>query len=93
MMDETLLTISQARQRYPSRPSLATMHRWMSRGARGVVLESVLVGGRRYTSKEALRRFHEALNASRTKPKACVSKTKERQIERSKSVLDALGVK
>lgn len=36
---------------------LSTVYRWISKGARGRVLESVLVGGVRYTSAEALERF------------------------------------
>jgi hypothetical protein len=36
---------------------------WVSIGVRGVVLESALSGGRRYTSREALARFDAAINA------------------------------
>ncbi len=35
----------------------STAHRWRIRGARGVRLETVLAGGQRYTSHEALLRF------------------------------------
>ena len=35
----------------------STIHRWRIRGARGVRLETVLAGGKRYTSHEALLRF------------------------------------
>ena len=37
----------------------STVHRWRLRGARGSKLETVLVGGRRYTSQEALLRFFD----------------------------------
>ena len=37
----------------------STVHRWRLRGARGSKLETVLVGGRRYTSLEALLRFFD----------------------------------
>jgi hypothetical protein len=41
-----------------------TVHRWTRKGAGGRVLESLLVGGARYTSIEALRRFmHGRLEA------------------------------
>lgn len=40
-----------------NRVNRSTAHRWRMRGARGVKLETVLVGGRRYTSQEALLRF------------------------------------
>jgi len=35
----------------------STVYRWATKGARGRVLESKLVGGIRYTSQEALQRF------------------------------------
>ncbi len=40
---------------------VSTLHRWASVGCRGVVLETVQVGGTRCTSVEALGRFFEAL--------------------------------
>jgi len=44
--------------------SLATCWRWIQRGCRGVKLESVLIGGKRYTSLEALQRFVERTTAA-----------------------------
>lgn len=38
---------------------LTTAWRWAKRGVRGVVLETVTIGGRRYTTREAYRRFAE----------------------------------
>jgi len=58
---ETLIPFVAARQVFPGRHgrgvSLSTLHRWQRRGVRGVRLETVLVGGVRYTSREALNRF------------------------------------
>ena len=42
----------------------STIHRWRLRGARGVKLETLLVGGTRYTSLEALNRFFAATTAA-----------------------------
>ena len=39
------------------RPNLSTLHRWASRGCRGVRLETVCVGHARFTSLEAVQRF------------------------------------
>lgn len=39
------------------RPHLATIWRWVQRGCRGVKLETVLVGGRRFTSRQAIQNF------------------------------------
>ena len=42
----------------------STLHRWRLRGTRGVKLETLLVGGTRYTSVEALNRFFAATTAA-----------------------------
>ena len=47
----------------PTRPARSTARRWAKEGIDGVVLETVRLGGRRYTSHEAVARFFERLNA------------------------------
>lgn len=42
----------------------STPHRWRLRGSRGVKLETVLAGGTRYTSVEALNRFFAGATAA-----------------------------
>jgi len=42
----------------------STLHRWRLRGTRGVKLETLLVGGTRYTSVEALNRFFATTTAA-----------------------------
>lgn len=54
---ENLLTLAQAAASLPSQPHVSTCHRWRLRGIRGVKLETCLIGGRRYTSREAIARF------------------------------------
>lgn len=55
---ERLLPFSAVPRSMPGEPpSIATVRRWRIRGVRGVKLETLLVGGRRYTSEEALQRF------------------------------------
>jgi len=61
---DSLLTISQAAKSLPMRPNVSTVWRWIQRGVRGVTLDSVVVGGRRYTSKEALQSFVERSTAA-----------------------------
>lgn len=39
------------------RPHLATLHRWCNRGIRGSKLESLRVGAKVFTSRQALTRF------------------------------------
>ena len=46
------------------RPHPSTIHRWRLRGTRGVKLETILIGGRRFTSVEALLRFFDNSTAA-----------------------------
>ena len=57
---EQLLTAKQACEAFPTPVAMPTVWRWMLKGTRGVVLESIRIGGRRYTSVEACSRFIEA---------------------------------
>jgi hypothetical protein len=64
---ETLLTFMRATSLLPRRRRgrkchVSTLYRWSTVGVRGVVLESIQVGGTRCTSEEALQRFFEALS-------------------------------
>jgi len=54
---EQMIPFQKASSHVPGRPHISTLHRWRSRGARGARLESLLIGGRRYTSVEAIQRF------------------------------------
>jgi hypothetical protein len=63
---EQIRTLSQAAQELPGRPHVSTLWRWSRRGVRGVTLETVSIGGRRYTSREALGRFTAALSDHHT---------------------------
>lgn len=53
------LTLSQAAQTLPHRPHASTLHRWRTRGIRGVRLQTCLLGGRRFTTKVWLDDFLE----------------------------------
>ncbi|HEX3655209.1 MAG TPA: DUF1580 domain-containing protein [Pirellulales bacterium] len=48
------------------RPHVSCFYRWTGPGCRGVVLESVQIGGTRCTSLEALSRFFARLTEERT---------------------------
>lgn len=91
---ERLLTITQATKHTPGRPGVSTLWRWIRTGVRGVVLESVLIGGKRYTSAEALDRFFAALTAqSRGEPiPVRTSRQRERDIDRAERELAEAGI-
>lgn len=61
---ETLLSFPEAAKRIPGHPHLSSLHRWRLHGVKGIKLETVKVGGRRYTSVEALHRFSEQTTAA-----------------------------
>lgn len=48
------------------RPNISTLHRWASRGCRGIRLETVFVGHARFTSLEAVLRFFHAKPTDQT---------------------------
>lgn len=90
ILAETLVTIPQASALLPPddsgrRPHIATIYRWMLRGIRGVKLETCLVGGKRFTSHEALQRFSEALTRA-AQGKAPVPRTSTRRKRHSEAV-------
>jgi len=41
---------------------ISVVYRWMQRGRNGVTLEYIQIGGRRYTTAEALQNFFEAIS-------------------------------
>jgi hypothetical protein len=62
---EQLIPLTHAPQAVPHRPHLSTARRWARQGVGGVVLETVMIGGRRFTSREALQRFVHRLSVPR----------------------------
>jgi hypothetical protein len=67
---ETLIPFHAARSAFPGGRKLAlqTLHRWRSPGVRGAKLETIIVGGLRYTSREAIGRFIAAQNCADKNP-------------------------
>jgi len=67
--NETLLTLQDAAAELPAPDGKPvhwrTLYGWWWKGLRGVCLETILIANRRFTSREALDRFLEAINAAR----------------------------
>jgi len=57
LLEEQLITLTEACKEFPRKAARPTLERWARRGSRGTVLETILVCGKRYTSKEAVARF------------------------------------
>lgn len=69
MADDNYLTLAEVAKQLPAsrgrRVHTNTVRRWASQGVRGIVLETVIVGGRRYTTEAALETFSRRLTAKR----------------------------
>jgi len=79
------------RRLLPKQPNPATLWRWHARGVRGIVLETVLVGGRRYVTREALERFIDAVTeAGNRKIESSAADTGDTTIRRSPETLRRL---
>ena len=64
MHSEQYVSFRQASRELPGNPHQATIYRWAQRGIKGVRLESWLIGGRRFTSQQAIARFIALTTAS-----------------------------
>jgi HEAT repeat protein len=102
LFDEELLTLSQAAKALPavggSRPHTSTLWRWSRKGVKGVRLETRRLGGRIFTSREALERFATALadaspsrRESSTTARPRTPKRRAREVEAANAQLDAAG--
>jgi hypothetical protein len=95
LANEKLLSLSQAARSLPGPPHPNTLWRWHQRGVRGVKLETVLIGGRRFTSFEALERFvHGVTSAADPIPAAKWRTPRQREaaIRRAEEALRRAGV-
>jgi len=76
--------------------TIPTIWRWRQRGVRGVRLETFMIGGRRFTTQEAHRRFVEATTAAADGPQQDTAARTNRQraaaIARAEAELDAAGI-
>ena len=87
---EELLTLAEASHVIPTRPDVRTIWRWLERGCRGVRLDSIRIGGRRYTSREAIERFLGTLNDERQEDPPATRRT--RRIRRAQAELAEHGL-
>lgn len=89
---EELIPIAKARDEFPQRPSVPTIWRWTLKGVRGSVLDSVRVGGRRFTSREACRRFVDETSAEKLSRPTNTKRRRRQSITHAQAVLDQFGI-
>ncbi len=66
ILNEKLIPLREVLKHLPARPTgrrvhISAVYRWITRGLKGIHLESVKLGGTTYTSQEALQRFADYL--------------------------------
>lgn len=62
LLDETLVPIQKAGEAFPYPVGRKAVERYFRHGVRGICLETVLIGNRRFVSHESIRRFLQATN-------------------------------
>ncbi len=83
---ENLVRLTQAAKHVPGHPHVATLWRWVQRSTNP--LECGKVGGRIFTSLEAIDRFISRCNSERETPPSVNAARRHEQAERE---LDAAG--
>jgi hypothetical protein len=73
------------------RPHVSCIYRWTTTGCRGVVLESIQVGGTRCTSREALARFFPRLTEDAGTPGGARRRTPARRRKAAERALRELA--
>ncbi len=96
---ETIITLGEACRAFPPNGvSDATMARWIQRGVKVkslgafVKLETLLIGGRRVTSREAISKFIAEQNAADVPVAAITPSQQRKQSEAARSELERMGV-
>lgn len=56
-VNRDLLSIAEAAQRIPGRPSAASVYRWAQKGTKGLKLPTIRCGGRYFVDPDDLCRF------------------------------------
>lgn len=82
LASEQVVSLHDVPRRLPRRRGgrpvhVSCVYRWTTRGCRGLILESIQIGGTRCTSIEALTRFFDALRRVRMPELAGPRRTRE----------------
>lgn len=89
---EQLVHFTAAAREFPGRPvCVQTLHRWRLHGVRGTKLETCIIGGMRYTSREAISRFISAMNPPAPVP-AISANQRRKQSDAARRELEEFGI-
>ena len=97
LADEQVISLAEATRLLPRQVNgkkvhVSTLHRWCSRGLRGVRLESLKLGGRVVTSVEALQRFAERCSSVGPEHRSSPNKQSQQAFERAETELEDAGI-
>ena len=89
--------LTEAAKQLPSRrrgkrPHVSCLYRWTKTGCKGVILESIQVGGTRCTSREALARFFQALTQAGVQAPDSSPTRRRRDVDRAEAELAKAGI-
>ena len=88
---EALIPFELAGNEIPGHPTRCTLFRWAFRGVRGSTLETLLIGNKRFTSREAISRFIASQNSDQ-QPAEITPSQRRRQSEAAKRELEKIGI-
>ena len=94
--NESVFPLTDAPKKVPQRGRhpmhIGTGYRWAQRGLRGIKLETLQIGGAKFTSAEALQRFFERLTSLDSgEPKTRTVKARASQSAKANTELAAAG--
>jgi Protein of unknown function (DUF1580) len=94
ILHENVITMTEAPGHIPGRPHSATIWRWWNRGIEGIKLETFMVGGRRFTSTEAITRFIKRTTAAQDEAiaKHVLSRKRQAEIAKAERELTEAGI-
>lgn len=97
LSSEQVLSLKEAARRLPRQANgkkvhVSTLHRWCSRGLKGVRLESLKLGGRLVTSVEALQRFAERCSTAEPEQRVSPQKQHQQAYEQAEAELEDAGI-
>jgi hypothetical protein len=97
IQSEQVITFAQATEHLPrvrrgKKLNIATLYRWARSGRRGVILESIPIGGTLCTSLEALQRFFDELGSMRREVRPSTGPPRARTSARDRETLRRAGI-
>jgi hypothetical protein len=87
---DQLITMAEVSAMLPNRPSLCAIWRWRTKGVRGKKLETVVIGGKPFTTRAAVARFAEYQGGSDA-PQSRTPAQRQRAAEKASRELEAAG--